>query len=62
MCKNLQHRLQMKSSHTFQSLYLLKYATKVTLTIIQNLLSQNFHNDEYPTTRRPATPNLANRQ
>ena len=25
-------------------------------------LDHNFPNDEYPTTRRPATPNLANRQ
>jgi hypothetical protein len=31
-------------------------------TVMHKQLKQNFHNDEYPTTRRPATPNLANRQ
>ena len=31
-------------------------------TVMHKQLNENFHNDEYPTTRRPATPNLANRQ
>jgi hypothetical protein len=52
----------MRLEYTYQHLDRLQYTTHATLTAIQNLLNQNFHNDEYPTTRRPTKPNLENSQ